>query len=129
MDHPEEERGEPMLTVADTKDEERARWKKLFGRYSTEKIKRFAQFHKNNPDVYIQFAELARQMKASGRKRYSAETIVNVLRWHTDLKTEGEEFKISNDFRSMYARLFVFRNPEFEGFFSMKGLEDEGEHV
>jgi hypothetical protein len=73
--------------------------------------------------VYKKFKELAFQMKQSGRKRYSAETIINVMRWHTDLVTTGSEFKISNDFRSMYARLLAYHHPEFEDFFSFKDME------
>ena len=99
------------------------RFNKFFGRYPEEKIKRFIAFHKLNPEVYLRFVELAQEMRASGRKKYSAETIINVLRWHTDLKTEGDEFKISDHFRSMYARLLAFRKPEFENFFNFKGMK------
>jgi len=100
------------------------RFNKYFDRYPEAKLRKFISWHKTNPEVYKEFVKLAKEMQASGRERYSAETIINVLRWHRDLKTVGDEFKISNDFRSMFARLLVYQKPEFEGFFSMKGLDD-----
>lgn len=101
------------------------RSKKLFSRYPQEKLAKFRTFHTENPHVYTKFKNLAFEMKKTGRKKYSAETIINVLRWHTDLVTKGNEFKISNDYRSIYARLLVYQYPEFEGFFSFKGMEEE----
>ena len=99
------------------------RFERYFSRYSNKKIERFLKFDKENPDIYREFTWLAYQMKNSGRTKYSAETIINVLRWDKDVKTNGgEEFKISNDFRSMYARYFVYHNPAFENFFDMKGI-------
>lgn len=105
-------------------DDERA--KRLFSRYPSDKLEKFKEWHRDNPHVYKKFKELAHEMKKTGRSRYSAETIINVLRWHTDLSTQGGEFKISNDYRSIYARLLAYQYPEFEGFFSFKGMgEDE----
>jgi len=101
--------------------------KKLFARYPDSKIKKFQKWHNENPHVFAKFKELAFEMKKTGRSRYSAETIINVLRWHTDLATTGDEFKISNDYRSIYARLLVCQHPEFDGFFSFKGLEGDDE--
>jgi hypothetical protein len=103
-------------------NDDRAR--RLFSRYSTDKLAKFKAWHLENPHVYSKFKELAYEMKKTGRSRYSAETIINVLRWHTDLTTTGSEFKISNDYRSMYARLLAYQDPDFERFFSFKGLDD-----
>jgi hypothetical protein len=96
----------------------------LFARYPEPMKRAFKKFHADNPWVYDEFKKLATQMKNSGRKRYSAEAILQVLRWHMDLQTTGVEFKISNNFRSMYARLLVYNNPEFKGFFVMHGIKE-----
>lgn len=92
----------------------------LFSRYPEKTLKRFKDFHFKNPHVYQEFKKLAFQMRKTGRTRYSAETIVNVLRWHTDLKTTGDVFEINNDFRSIYCRLLVYNHPEFDGFFEFR---------
>jgi hypothetical protein len=91
----------------------------LFSRYTETQKKRFKEFHENNPLVFEEFKNLAFKIKNTGRKKYSAEAILQVLRWHRDLQTTGEPFKISNNFRSMYARLLVHNYPEFKEFFTM----------
>jgi hypothetical protein len=98
----------------------------LFDRYSEKKLAKFKAYHLENPHVYQEFLKLAFKMKETGRTKYSAETIINVMRWNMDLKTTGKPFKISNDYRSIYARLLVYNHPEFIGFFDMKGLKNEG---
>jgi len=91
----------------------------LFNRYSEKTKEDFKKFHSENPDVFKEFSKLAVKIKNTGRTRYSAEAILQVLRWHRDLETNGDPFKISNNFRSMYARLLVYHKPEFDGFFVM----------
>lgn len=92
----------------------------FFSRYPKSTLDRFKKFHAANPNVYKHFEKLALQMKATGRQQYSAETIVNVIRWHIDSQSQGDVFKINNDFRSIYARLMVYNHPHFEGFFEFR---------
>lgn len=99
------------------------RFHRLFARYNAEQLNSFRNYNKENPDVYKLFKNLAMKAKASGRERYSADVIINVLRWHCDMQTTGKEFKISNNFRSMYARLLALEHPDFEDFFEFKGMK------
>lgn len=92
----------------------------LFGHYPENVLEDFKRFHKDNPHVYQEFDKLARQMRKTGRKRYSSKMIINVLRWNMDLRTEGDEFKINDRFQSIYGRLFVYNNPEYEDFFEFR---------
>lgn len=96
---------------------------KLFDRYSAEQKSRFKKFHAENPHIFIEFKRLAKQMLTSGRKKYSARTIFEVMRWDYDIKTKHEEFKISNDFIPIYVRLLIYNHKEFLNFFSLKGLD------
>lgn len=98
----------------------------LFGDYPQSVLQRFKTYHKKNPQVFNRFSALAFQMKNTGRKVYSAETIINVMRWHTDLETNGEAFKINNDFKPLYARLLIYHYPEFDGFFKLKKVTSKG---
>ncbi len=93
---------------------------KLFDRYPRVTLDRFKKFHAENPDVYAEFKKLALQMRSSGRTKYSAETIVNVIRWHRDIQTAGDVFEINNDFRSIYVRLLIYHHPEFLNFFELR---------
>lgn len=97
------------------------RYQRFFGRYTQEKIDKFRNFHNQNPHIYSKFVELAHQIRNTGRKKYSAESIISVLRWDYDIQTTGSRYKISNDWRSMYPRLLAFEQPVFETFFSFKG--------
>lgn len=93
---------------------------KLFDHYPKKVIEDFKVFHKNNPHIYREFVLLAREMRATGRKRYSSKMIINVLRWRMDLRTTGDEYKINDRFQSIYGRLFVHRNPSFKDFFEFR---------
>ena len=101
-------------------EEQASRRNELFGHYSDATLRQFKEFHEGNPHVYQRFRELAHQMKRSGRPRYSSKMIINVLRWEEDLKTTGDEFKINDRFQSIYGRLLIWHEPEFDGFFELR---------
>lgn len=89
---------------------------------------RFKKYHDVNPKVWKLFVQFARQMKQSGRSTYSAEIIINQIRWHHDIESKGKDvFKINNDFKPMYARMLVHKYPkEFEGFFKFREVRSMG---
>lgn len=89
----------------------------FFSRYNKPTMEAFVKYHKDHPHIYQGFKKLSYQMIGTGRKRYSAKMIINVLRWESDLKAVGEEYKVSDRFQSMYARLLAFHDPQFENFF------------
>lgn len=88
--------------------------------YPSHAVKKFLKFKSENPQVFDHFAKMAKQIKRTGREKYSARTIFEVLRWHLDIETHGEVFKISNDFIPMYVRLLISQEPDFEEFFTIK---------
>ncbi len=82
----------------------------------------FTKFHQLNPSVWILFSQYAHQMIASGREHYSANAIFERVRWHVDIETRGDPFKLNNNFRAHYARLFMDVYPQHAGFFRTRGL-------
>ena len=46
----------------------------------------------------------------SGKKKLSAKMIFEQIRWEEHVNYEGRDFKLSNDFHSRYARLWMNRN-------------------
>ena len=86
-------------------------------------LEKFKQFHVDNPLVYDLFKRFADEAKSSGRQRFSHWMIANRIRWYTSVETHGSEYKLSNDFISLYARLLVYHCPEFEGFFMFKKMK------
>jgi hypothetical protein len=88
---------------------------------------RFEIYHQANPAVYQQIVRLARKAKASGLESYSIAGIFEVLRWEMAIITRdpSSTFKISNDYRSRYARLVMEQEPDLEGFFHLRELRSE----
>jgi len=82
-------------------------------------------WHKENPHVYQMFSSFTKTAIDAGLPHSSAWLIVNRIRWETAIETQGDTFKISNDFIAYYARLFMAYNPEHDGFFRTKKLKDE----
>ena len=79
----------------------------------------FKKFHMNNPMVFskiVEYADRARQT----RTHYSIEIIINVVRFWTDLNGTGDPFKINNNYKPYYARMYMqYRN--CKGFFEIRG--------
>jgi hypothetical protein len=99
--------------------------RKIFAGIDPALLAKFKQYHLANPYVYELFKNYASKMKASGRSRYSAWAIINLIRWHHDIKTTAKDFKISNDFIALYARVLIYREPEFDGFFQLKPMKGQ----
>jgi len=83
----------------------------------------FAQYHAHNPQIYQLFKQFAFKVKNAGFKKYSARTIFHRIRWHIEVDTKGDPFKINNNFSSRYARMLIDEFPEFEGFFELRRLK------
>lgn len=100
--------------------------KKIFTGYPKHVRERFRKFHYNNPEVAELFFQKAKQMRRTGRRKYSAMRIMQSIRWDHDLKTTGDVFKINNDFVPIYARFFMYENPEYADFFETRAVISKG---
>lgn len=83
---------------------------------------RFDRFHERNPAVYDRLAELARTWAKSRAGRQSIAMLYEVLRWEWGLSTQGDPFKLNNDYRAYYARLLMEREPDLRGVFETRGV-------
>ena len=86
----------------------------------------FAEFHANNPDVWMLFQRFALAVIQADRKHYSANAIFERIRWHIEIDTHGSEVKLNNNHRAYYARMFHLAYPHHEGFFRNRRLCSEG---
>ena len=82
----------------------------------------FLEFDAKNPEVYSQFRRLAFQAINTGKKKTSSKMIINVIRWHFYLKTEGDEFKINDAFTAYYARKFIAEFPDHRDMFELRRI-------
>jgi hypothetical protein len=99
------------------------RFKSLFSEVDKNLFKKFFEFHFENPGVYDLFEKFALQAKAANRPRFSHWMIAQRIRWYTNIETTGTDYKLSNDYIAMYARLLVYAIPELEGFFQLKKMK------
>ena len=86
----------------------------------------FEEFDAANPALYQRFKQLAFELIAKGRRRYSSKTIVCVMRFQHDISTNADdEFKINDVVTSRYARKFLAEHPEHADFFELRELRAE----
>lgn len=73
-----------------------------------------------NPIIVLEFVDRARQVKASGRSRFSARAIIENIRWHTLLADREATFKINDHWTPGLARLAMALDPALEGMFELR---------
>lgn len=81
----------------------------------------FAAFHAENPHVYAELKMLAMRARRRGASRIGIGMLFEVLRWRRTLRTDGEDFKLNNNYRSRYARM-LNAEPELAGCFETREL-------
>ncbi len=88
----------------------------------TNKIEaKFWAFHEENPHVYVLFDRFAREA-AVRHPRIAVSLVIERIRWETVVVTRGDDFKINNNFRAYYARLWMREHPEFGELFETRRL-------
>lgn len=80
-------------------------------------MKTAEQYHKENPRIYEVFENLTFQTIAKGFSHYGVSGIFELIRWHTGVSANDKEFKINNNYKPYYARLFEKNHPRHKGFF------------
>lgn len=87
---------------------------------------RFEDFHARHPEVFAKLVELAREVKARG-KRCGIRTLWEKMRWAFEIERDADdEFKLNDHYHSRYVRLIVDTLPdEFGGFFELRQLKSE----
>lgn len=81
-----------------------------------------------NRHIYKAFKVYAFEMAMTGRKRYSARTIVERIRWNTDLSDTETTFKINDHYTPGMARFFMSeygeKYPRFFRLRNSQGLDE-----
>jgi hypothetical protein len=75
-------------------------------------------YHRKNPRIYQLICKFAKQAIARGFEEYAIATIWERLRWHLQIEIRSdEEFKLPNNHRAYYARLWLKDHPQYPYFF------------
>lgn len=78
-------------------------------------------YHKANPEIWRWFVKLTFRKVDQGFKHYSADAIMHVVRFETDVDpTSDDGFKICNNHIAFYVRLFREEYPDHGDFFRMR---------
>lgn len=81
---------------------------------------RFRIFHEANPEVYELFKRFTFEAMNRGHQQLSAEMIINRIRWETKVVTTDADYKINNDYKPFYSRLFIVEHPQHKDFFRLR---------
>lgn len=82
----------------------------------------FIEFHKANPHVYQRIDHFMKRVIERGYQRFSINMIFERIRWETMIETSGDGFKVNNNYRPYYARLWMKNNPEHGTMFETRAL-------
>lgn len=83
----------------------------------------FKVYHAENPHIYAAFKSYAFQLIAAGAQQLSAYLIFERMRFESLVSDNG--YKLNNNYRPYYARLFMQDFPEYEGIFALRITQAE----
>jgi hypothetical protein len=82
----------------------------------------FRDFHEANPHVFNNLRTLALRLKQQGRTRIGMKMLFEVLRYQYLIHTEGDAFRLNNNYTSRYTRLLCEKEPSLGGLFETRSL-------
>lgn len=83
----------------------------------------FRKFHRENPHVYQTLLHLCRKYRRMRpNQKIGIATLWENMRWDYLMRTEHDEFKLNNNYRSHYARMIMGLNPDLQGLFEIRSL-------
>tara|TARA_R100001463_G_scaffold25735_9_gene60799 strand:+ start:293 stop:610 length:318 start_codon:yes stop_codon:yes gene_type:complete len=77
----------------------------------------FRKFNRENPVIYTLFKEFTFQAINRGHKKLSSEMIINRIRWETSVMSNDKDYKINNNYKPFYSRMFMNEHPQYKDFF------------
>lgn len=86
---------------------------------------KYKEWDAANPQFYPLFCRFTEQLLNRGHRNIGVALIFERIRWESMIRTEGEPFKLNNNYRSIYARRFMRDFPAYEGCFRLRSLTHE----
>lgn len=87
--------------------------------YSPVQVANFLEFHRGNRKIWGRFEARVFARIGGGAKRVGAKDIAERLRWD-DQGQRVSDYKINNNFISMYARVFAAKHSRLAHYFTFK---------
>lgn len=86
---------------------------------------RFDEYHLDNPHVWVGFQQFTFQLLEAGCNVLSANRVYERMRWESDIRG-NDMYKLNNDYRAYYARMFMEEYPEHNGKFRTREVQKDG---
>lgn len=84
-------------------------------------------YHQAYPELWDLFQTFALEI-AHGQDHSAVKLIMARIREETDFEYKnGEDFKVNDKFNAYYARAFMYKYPEFDGFFTIRNQRSKKE--
>ncbi|MGW1801670.1 hypothetical protein ACWCQN_38580 [Streptomyces sp. NPDC001984] len=83
---------------------------------------RFEAFNALNPWVLRHLEQLTADCVTKGFRRVGIGMLFELLRWRYGQATQGDAFRLNNNFRSRYVRLLIERHTEWAHLFETRAL-------
>ena len=83
----------------------------------------FNLFDSEHPEFWEMFKKFTFEVVDSGRKKFSARTVSERMRWFTEIDS-GERYKVNNNWVPFYARKFIEHYPEHDKLFETRGQRE-----
>jgi hypothetical protein len=80
-------------------------------------------FHHLNPLIFDELVEVCLDAQSAGQDRWSINAAFEVVRYNHLIKTQGDIYKLNNNFRAYYARWIMKRVPLLEDFFVIRKVQ------
>jgi hypothetical protein len=85
---------------------------------------RFEKYDSENPCIWEEFKKLTFDLIKAGRKHFSADAVLHVIRFHRAI-AGNDGYKCNNNYSSYYSRKFTGNYPEHKDFFEQRKLKDK----
>lgn len=91
---------------------------------TSETLEAWERFHNANPHVYKGLVNLARYAQSQGKRKIGIDLLWGRLRWDIWMATKREtgDFKLNNNFRSLYARMIMRKEADLRDIFNLRRL-------
>ena len=93
---------------------------KLFKELKPHIVRRFFDFHDQNPHVYNLVKKYALEAKTASRSRFGIAMIWERMRWYVTIETNDRFFKLNNNHKACYARMLMIDDEFFMNMFQRR---------
>ncbi len=80
----------------------------------------FTSWLQENKSTWIEFTKRANAVAKAGKEQFSARTIIESMRWDSEMELGNAEYKVNNNYAPDMARLFTLMNPDKSKLFQMR---------